>query len=181
MRNPYDIYQQTDAEKAIRKAIVEVEKQGADPLLSAAVSKLEAAFQLSATHYDKRLTPQTPASKVYFADWEDTGRKQMIEDFKLLEGTLEGVTILFAAYTYESYSGDAFVLCVKDGKLYEVNGGHCSCYGLEEQWELEETTPEAIRQRLDNKNYGIEAQFKPEIKDTLRRYESGFIAQYNKE
>ena len=50
MRNPYDILQQTDAEKAIRKAIVEVEKQGTSVWLSDAVEKLEAAFRLSVAH-----------------------------------------------------------------------------------------------------------------------------------
>lgn len=27
-----------------------------------------------------------------------------------------------------------------DGKLYEVHGSHCSCYGFEGQWEPTETT-----------------------------------------
>lgn len=43
--------------------------------------------------------------------------------------------ILFASYVYEDYSGDAVVLFERDGKLYEVYGSHCSCYGLEGQWE----------------------------------------------
>jgi hypothetical protein len=55
--------------------------------------------------------------------------------------------ILFAWYEYEDYSGDAFVLLRRDGVLYEVNGGHCSCYGLEGQWELEATTWEALAMR----------------------------------
>jgi hypothetical protein len=36
------------------------------------------------------------------------------------------------------------VIFEKDGKLWEVNGSHCSCYGLEGQWQPEETTWEAI-------------------------------------
>jgi hypothetical protein len=56
--------------------------------------------------------------------------------------------ILFASYGIDNYSGDAFVLFEKDGKLYEVNGSHCSCYGLEGQFEPEETTLEAIETRL---------------------------------
>jgi hypothetical protein len=53
-------------------------------------------------------------------------------------------------YWYEDpdgYSGSAFGLFVMDGKLYEVHGGHCSCYGLEDQWEPEETTWEALLMR----------------------------------
>lgn len=34
-----------------------------------------------------------------------------------------------------------------DGKLYEVNGGHCSCYGLEGQWEPAETSVAALKMR----------------------------------
>jgi hypothetical protein len=60
---------------------------------------------------------------------------------------VEDAEFLFAAYTYEDYSGSAFVLFRKDGKLFEVNGSHCSCYGLEGQWEPEETSKEALLKR----------------------------------
>jgi hypothetical protein len=56
--------------------------------------------------------------------------------------------VLFASYGYQDYSGDAWVLFEKDGQLYEVNGGHCSCYGLEGQWEPETVTLEALEHRL---------------------------------
>jgi len=52
--------------------------------------------------------------------------------------------LLFASYGGGSYEGDAFVLFRKDGKLFEVNGSHCSCYGLEGQWGPEETSIEAL-------------------------------------
>ena len=58
------------------------------------------------------------------------------------------INILFASYGAANYSGDAFVLFEHDGKLFEVNGGHCSCYGLEGQFEPEETTLEALKHRL---------------------------------
>lgn len=60
------------------------------------------------------------------------------------------INILFAFYEYISYSGEAFVLFEQNGKLYEVNGSHCSCYGLEGQWVPEETTVEAIKYRLEH-------------------------------
>ncbi len=66
----------------------------------------------------------------------------------------KGFEILLASYTYENYSGDAFVLARKDGKLYEVNGGHCSCYGLGGQWDPEETTVEALRHRVEEGKLG---------------------------
>ena len=52
--------------------------------------------------------------------------------------------ILFASYGYANSSGDAWVLFEKDGKLFEVNGSHCSCYGLEGQFEPEETDLKAL-------------------------------------
>ncbi len=52
--------------------------------------------------------------------------------------------IIHATYETPSYEGYAFVLYEHDGKLYEVSGSHCSCYGLEGQWEPEETSWAAI-------------------------------------
>jgi hypothetical protein len=66
----------------------------------------------------------------------------------------QGVEILLASYGQGNYEGDAFVLFRKDGKLYEVNGGHCSCYGLEGQWEPEETTVDALRYRVEHGSLG---------------------------
>lgn len=63
---------------------------------------------------------------------------------------LKGAKIVFGFYDNEDYSGSAFVLYKKARKLYEVNGSHCSCYGLEDQWSPEETTKEALLHRLDN-------------------------------
>lgn len=64
--------------------------------------------------------------------------------------------VLFASYGTNDYEGDAIVLFTHEGKLYEVNGGHCSCHGLEStsyegeeesQWAPEETSWEALRMR----------------------------------
>lgn len=64
--------------------------------------------------------------------------------------------VVVAAYEYEEYSGDAYVLYIHEGKILEVFGSHCSCYGLENQWEPELTTPEALLMRLEsNPGYGI--------------------------
>ena len=55
--------------------------------------------------------------------------------------------VIIAWYLYGSYEGRSFVLFRQQGKLYEVNGYHCSCYGLEGQWLPEETTVKALRMR----------------------------------
>lgn len=102
-------------------------------------------------------------------DWEGKTQADVFKDF---DGTrwdyyreedsapveekpqFAGFEVLFGSYSYENYSGDAFVLARKDGKLYEVNGGHCSCYGLEGQWEPEETTVQALMVRLKDGSLG---------------------------
>lgn len=65
----------------------------------------------------------------------------------LQEEKYQGFEILLASYEYECYEGNAFVLFKQDGKLFEVNASHCSCFGLEDQWGPEETTPEALISR----------------------------------
>lgn len=63
--------------------------------------------------------------------------------------------VVFASYGHESYEGYAIVIFKRDGKLFEVNGSHCSCYGLEDQWSPEETTVEALeRTVIGNLKYG---------------------------
>lgn len=91
---------------------------------------------------------------MFLNDWSDSGFNGMCNDFQIHGGALEGATILLASYTYENYSGAAFVLFEKDGTLFEVNGSHCSCYGLEDQWEPEETSEEALLARDWYPDYG---------------------------
>lgn len=74
--------------------------------------------------------------------------RDMANDFNIDIEVLKSINIIVATYTYENYMGDAFVLFEKDGKLYEVNGSHCSCYGLEDQWEPEEVDLEELRNRF---------------------------------
>ena len=88
---------------------------------------------------------------VFFGDWvvgsEAENIEQMCSDFAINKSEIDGVEIIYAWYSYENYSGDALVLFAKDGKLFEINGGHCSCYGLEGQWEPTETTLDAMLMR----------------------------------
>ena len=103
---------------------------------------------------------------MYLADWSESKLDGLKSDFDIDDVVGE---ILFAAYTYEDYSGDAFVIFTNEGKLFEVNGGHCSCYGLEGQWEPEETTKGAIIKRLENRPYGILNDYSKEIRAALSK------------
>lgn len=88
------------------------------------------------------------------ADYEDRiGADAMLDDFDIQQEAIDGAEILFAQYEVEGYEGSAYVLFRKDGKLFEVSGGHCSCYGLENQWAPEEIAPEALRHRLEKGEY----------------------------
>lgn len=97
------------------------------------------------------------------------------EDHKLTD-ELNNVSVLLASYGTPSYEGYAFVLFERDGQLYEVNGSHCSCYGLEGQWEPEETTVEAILHRIENGNLGKgnyqENPFAEELQKVLAEYQA---------
>lgn len=90
---------------------------------------------------------------VYLEDWDTL--KQVENDFELKDNELEDIEILLAYYSYEDYQGEAFVLFRRDGKLYEVNGSHCSCYGLEDQWSPEEVMLEELEHRVTEGTFGL--------------------------
>jgi hypothetical protein len=90
---------------------------------------------------------------VYLEDWAASGEAGMFEDFSVPQEEREKIKaefeVIHAFYSYANYSGEAFVVLRSraDGEFWEVNGGHCSCHGLEGQWEMESTTLEALAQR----------------------------------
>lgn len=83
--------------------------------------------------------------KVYFDGFEN--KDDVFGAFCVSEEQSEGIEILYACYDSYDYEGYAHVIFRKDGKVYEVNGSHCSCYGLEGQWEPEETSVTALLAR----------------------------------
>ena len=85
---------------------------------------------------------------MYKGDLFEGGDKATIcKEFDIQPHTLEGCEILYANYSSGCYEGCALVVFKKEGLLYEVNGSHCSCYGLENQWDPEITTKEALLAR----------------------------------
>lgn len=86
----------------------------------------------------------------YFGAW--VARDDLAKDFDTPEVAADA-EILLASYEQGGYEGDAFVLFERNGKMYEVHGGHCSCYGLEGQWTPEETSVEAIKMRPEPLEY----------------------------
>ena len=97
---------------------------------------------------------------------------------------MENSTILFAWYGGDGYEGSAFVLFHRDGKLYEVNGGHCSCYGLEGQWDPEETSVEAVEHRVHNGSLGWDSfmetdAFRQPLLNVLKNWKLVEFCQYD--
>ena len=66
-------------------------------------------------------------------DWSDQEKK-----VSALQEIPEPDQVIVAAYKLESYEGHAWVVYRVGGKYYSVEGSHCSCHGLEDQWNPEE-------------------------------------------
>jgi hypothetical protein len=73
--------------------------------------------------------------------------QDIIDHYAAPTDALKGAKLYLAWYGYGDYCGSSIVIFKKDGKLYEVNGSHCSCNGLEGQWEPEETSWSALAKR----------------------------------
>lgn len=86
-----------------------------------------------------------------FSDVED-----VFSQFTVSESEREGVEIIFANYECECYEGSASVYFFDRNteKYYEVYGGHCSCYGLEGQWQPEEICFPELEKRFNGSFFG---------------------------
>ena len=67
--------------------------------------------------------------------------------------------VLYAVYLQADWEGNAYVLLLINGKLHEIEAGHCSCNGLEGSWNPAPTNFGALQNR---RFYGAEAS-----KDTV--------------
>ena len=113
-----------------------------------------------------------------FSPWSDATWWEQIKTkaaAALAKPEYQGIEVLLASNS--ANSGSAFVLFRKDGKLYEVNGGHCSCYGLKGQWFPEETSIEALTHRLDTSDFGKEGwdrnnEFAKELREVISGFSS---------
>ena len=67
-----------------------------------------------------------------------SGREDVFYQFAKADDT--DIQIVYANYVCECYEGSASLLYyrVSTGKYYEAYGSHCSCYGLEGQWNGDE-------------------------------------------
>jgi hypothetical protein len=95
---------------------------------------------------------------LFLEDLADTDLSQLkvhlLEEYKATENQLKGITILVAYESVGSWGCDSssFFLFRQGGKLWEVHGSHCSCYGFEDQWLPEETSLVALKDRAEKGN-----------------------------
>lgn len=66
-----------------------------------------------------------------FTSWKDV-QAQFNMTMKAPRG------LIYAGYDREDYEGTALVVWTKGKSVFTVRAGHCSCYGLEDQWDPEE-------------------------------------------
>ena len=102
-------------------------------------------------------------------------KEDVFQEFDASTEESKNCNILFAWYGNGSYDGAAFVLFERGGDLYEVNGGHCSCYGLEDQWDPEITSVEALEHRireggLGSDTYTDDGVFDVELLNILKNW-----------
>ncbi len=64
-----------------------------------------------------------------------------------LAAELASCEIIIAYELQEYYEAASWFLFRRGGKLFEVNAGHCSCYGSEGQWLPEAVTKEELLRR----------------------------------
>lgn len=74
---------------------------------------------------------------------------------------------VFAVYDIDGYEGDAVVVYQQDGEYYLVEGSHCSCYGLEDQFTAEKSSDTELRHLADRASYGVFHKCGAQIKEWL--------------
>ena len=95
-----------------------------------------------------------------------------IEDWKTMQSDFEmdepfPDEILYAEYECQYYEGWADVIYRNGDKFYWAHGSHCSCYGLEGQWDPEEYTAELFVAAWEK---GLYQNFPSSIIDRVKEF-----------
>ena len=84
-------------------------------------------------------------------------KAHLVREYEANSDVVNDLEIVIGYESVGSWGCDSssfFLLKDKAGKLFEVHGSHCSCYGFEGQFDLEETYVEALKFRVDESKYG---------------------------
>ena len=83
-----------------------------------------------------------------FDDWADVQERFSMND-------PEPQAVIWAEYDNGGYDGQAYVFYYNEGKFWYNEGSHCSCYGLEDQWDPEEYSLETLKGQMERATYGF--------------------------
>ncbi len=77
--------------------------------------------------------------------------ENILKEFEIDASRLAPFDVLVWYYDYQSYDGDSYLLLrhKETGLLYSVEAGHCSCHGLEGQFEPSRTSATVELARCD--------------------------------
>lgn len=87
---------------------------------------------------------------MFHEDFENI--EHLKKEFNITDADLKGIEILYAAYRTGCYDGQSIVLFKEGDKLFIVDASHCSCYGLEDQWQPVETNEAALKKEIEAKS-----------------------------
>lgn len=80
-------------------------------------------------------------NRLFLSELEGLTEEQVIEqvacEFSVQKELVSCYEFYIASIEFDYYDGNAYFLMKhrETGDFYEVEGGHCSCYGFEDQWE----------------------------------------------
>lgn len=111
------------------------------------------------------MSNKTKVYKGHFSRWERVEKYDYLSvayNFAIQKPEPKNV---FAAYSIDGYDGQAFVVTSEDGITFQVvEGSHCSCMGLEDQYDPTPHSVEEIRHMMSGKfNYGPMKEYEDEI------------------
>jgi hypothetical protein len=106
-----------------------------------------------------------------FTCWADVAREFAGYDVnEPLVAISEPDEVIIATYQTGGYEGDAWVVYRNGNKYFTVDGGHCSCHGLEGQWEPEEYELGVIINVLEiaGHSYGAQGEYRQLVLNELK-------------
>lgn len=101
-----------------------------------------------------------------FDNWCDIQREFEMDD-------PEPDEVLYASYEHEAYEGWSVVIYRNGDKFYYNYGGHCSCYGLEGQWDPEEYSAELLLAAIEKGRWNIPEFVVSRVKEFLENKYNG--------
>lgn len=110
---------------------------------------------------------------IFLNAWRRAGMEALLADFGIGPHSLRGFDILLASCGRDEFEGEAFVLLCRDTDLYEVNAMEDSQAGFQGQWQIEETSVEALEYRLERGLLGRthrDNPFADELRELLAAY-----------